>query len=227
MLNWSTHIETLRKKLITCFAVIKRISTYIPITNYRNIYHTLFESHLSYCISVWGGAKKSLINKLFTVQKRAIRYLFGDKAAYTNKFCTAARTRPFGQQILPHSFYCKVNTKPLFTQLKILTVHNLHRYMTTNEISKVIYSKTPSTIYNSVEMSTRNNKNLIILPRNHILHSQFQYISSYYWNKFMKNLKIPDPHSMVNEVFKRKLKLYLLEEQKSGEQQHWNDKNIT
>ena len=86
MLNWSTHIEKLRKKLITCFAVIKRISTYIPITNYKNIFHTLFEAHISYCISVWGGAKKSLINKLFTVQKRAIRYLFGDKAAYTGKF---------------------------------------------------------------------------------------------------------------------------------------------
>ena len=43
----------------------------------------------------------------------------------------------------------------------------------------------------------------------------------------MKNLKIPDPHSIVNEVFKCKLKLHLLEEQKSGEQQHWNDKNIT
>ena len=76
-------------------------------------------------------------------------------------------------------------------------------------------------------MSTRDNKNLIILPKNHLLHCQFQYISSYYWNKFMKNLKIPDPHSTVNEVFKRKLKLHLLEEQKSGEQQHWNDKNIT
>ena len=169
-----------------------------------------------------------MVDNYLLLQKKAIRYLFGDKAAYTDKFCTAARTRPFGQQILPpHSFYCKENTKPLFTQLKILTVHNLHRYMTTNEISKVIYSKTPSTIYNSVEMSTRNNKNLIILPKNHLLHSQFQYISLYYWNKFMKNLKIPDPHSIVNEVFKRKLKLHLLEEQKSSEQQHWNDKNIT
>ena len=56
LLNWSTHIQTLRKKLISCFAVIKRISTFIPRKNYKNIYHTLFESHLSYCISVWGGA---------------------------------------------------------------------------------------------------------------------------------------------------------------------------
>ena len=27
-------------------------------------------------------------------------------------------------------FYCKENTKPLFTQLKILAVHNLHRCIT-------------------------------------------------------------------------------------------------
>ena len=56
-----------------------------------------------------------------------------------------------------------LTTKPLFTQLKILTVLNFHGHMTTNEISKVIFcSKTPSTIYKSIEMSTRNNKNLII-----------------------------------------------------------------
>ena len=42
------------------------------------------------------------------------------------------------QIFLTRSFYCKVNTKALFTQLKILTLHNLHRcnYLTTNEISK-------------------------------------------------------------------------------------------
>ena len=44
----------------------------------------------------------------------------------------------------------------------------------------------------------------------------------------MKNLKIPDPHSIVNEVLKvHLLEEHLLEEQKSGEQQHWNDRNIT
>ena len=37
--NWSTHIQTLRKKLISCFAVIKRISTFIPRENYKNSNH--------------------------------------------------------------------------------------------------------------------------------------------------------------------------------------------
>ena len=180
LLNWSAHIQTLRKKLISCFAVTKRISTFIPRENYKNIYHTLFESHLSYCISVWGGANKSLMNKLFTVQKRCIRYLFGDYTTYKDKFCTSARTWPFGEQRLGCEFYCKENTKPLFTRHKILTVHNLHKYMTVSELSKIIYSKAPSIIYHDIKMSTRNNRNLIILPKNLLARNQFQYISSHY-----------------------------------------------
>ena len=70
-------------------------------------------------------------------------------------------------------------------------------------------------------MSTRNNKNLIILPKMHLLQNQFQYsISSYCWHKYLKFLKIPDVYNTVNEVFNRRLKLHLLEEQKSSEEQH-------
>ena len=196
LLNWSTHIQILQKKLISCFAVInfKRISTFIPRENYKNVYHTLFESHSSYCISVWGGANKSLMNRLFTVQERCIRYLFGDYTAYKDKFCTSARTRLFGEQRLGCEFYCKENTKPLFTRHRILTVHNLHKYMTVNELSKIIYFKAPSIIYHNKKMSTRNNRNLIILPKNLLARNQFQYISSHYWkwNMFIKDLKIQE-----------------------------------
>ena len=226
LLKWSTHIQTLRKKLISCFAVIKRISTFIPRENYKDIYHTLFESHLSYCISVWGGANKSLMNKLFAVQKRCIRYLLGDYTAYKDKFCTSARTRPFGEQRLGCEFYCKENTKPLFTRHKILTVHNLHKYMTVNELSKIIYSKATSIIYHNIKMSTRNNRNLIILPKNLLARNQFQYISSHYWNMLIKDLKIPESHNIVIEVLKHKLKAQLLEVQKSREELQWNENNI-
>ena len=59
-LNWDAHITQLQKKLKVSFATIKRISEYIPSSNHKDIYHTLFEFHLSYCISVWGGLKRSL-----------------------------------------------------------------------------------------------------------------------------------------------------------------------
>ena len=69
LLQWSAHIHYLKKKLRTSFAIIKRISPYIPTANYKNIYHTLFESHLSYCISTWGGANKKLVDQVFITQK--------------------------------------------------------------------------------------------------------------------------------------------------------------
>ena len=70
LLSWKTHIQHLTKKLKVSFAIIKRICPYIPSQNYKSIYHTLFESHLSYCISVWGGAKRKLVEKIFcTLEK--------------------------------------------------------------------------------------------------------------------------------------------------------------
>ena len=69
LLNWNTHITELNKKLQVSFAILKRITPYIPDKNYKNLYHTLFEPHLGYCISVWGSARRKLIEPLFTLQK--------------------------------------------------------------------------------------------------------------------------------------------------------------
>ena len=98
--------------------------------------------------------------------------------------------------------------------------------MTVNELSKIIYSKASSIIYHDIKMSTRNNRNLIILPKNLLARNQFQYISSHYWNMFIKDLKIPESHNIVIEVLKHKLKAHLLEVQKSGEELQWNENNI-
>ena len=125
------------------FAKIKPICPYIPAENYKNIYHTLFESHLSYCISVWGGARKKLIEKVFVLQKSAVRYLFGDYDSFIEKFKTAARTRAFGEQYLGPSFYCKEHTKPVFIENNLLTVHNLFKYMAINELAKLSCVSSP------------------------------------------------------------------------------------
>ena len=58
-LNWNAHITQVQKKLKIAFATIKRISEYIPSTNHKSIYHTLFESHLSYCVSCGAEQKRS------------------------------------------------------------------------------------------------------------------------------------------------------------------------
>ena len=88
-----------------------------------------------------------------------------------NKFCTAARTRQYDEQFLGESFYQKEQTKPLFSNHKLLTVSNLYKYMETNEIGKIILSKCPAPLYNSIKLFIRNTENRIILPNKSMPHN--------------------------------------------------------
>ena len=150
LLQWSAHIQYLKKRLRTSFAIMKRISSYIPTANHKSIYHTLFESHLSYCISTWGGAKKKLVDQVFVTQKIAIRYLFRNYEKFLDKFSTSVCAHPYGEQQLGASFYRKEHTKPLFNRHKILTVYNLYIYMTFNEVCKLITLRSLSILFDQL-----------------------------------------------------------------------------
>ena len=80
-LTWLPHLKLLAKKLRCCSEQLNRIN-FLPTHLYKNLYHTLFKSHLSYAISVWGGVSETKINPLFIAQKHCIRILFGDKEKY-------------------------------------------------------------------------------------------------------------------------------------------------
>ena len=110
-LTWIPHIENLYKKLKSTTAILGRIRHNIPHENYKALYYSLFESHLTYCITVFGGANKSHMEKLFRAQKHCIRILFGDADKYKDKFKTCVRSRPYGKQKLGHEFYCKEHAK--------------------------------------------------------------------------------------------------------------------
>ena len=113
-LSWIPHINKLHKKLKSASGLLKRISSNIPKEYYKSLYYALFESHMSYCISVFGHVCQTHSEKLFTVQKHCMRILFGDKQAYLEKFKTCCRTRRFDMQKLGAKFYEREHTKPLF-----------------------------------------------------------------------------------------------------------------
>ena len=209
----------------TSFAIIKRISPYIPSTNYKCIYPTLFESHLSYCISTWGGAKKKLIDEIFFTQKIAIRYLFGNYEKFLEKFSTAARTRPYGEQQLGASFYRREHTKPLFNAHKILTVYNLYIYTAVNEIGKLLTVRNPIILFEQIKLSSRNKENRIIIESSCQKDSCFHNASSL-WNMYIKKIEIPEIHSITIPLLKYKLKTHLLSIQLEGSAEEWISVNI-
>ena len=98
-LSWVAHKENLVKKLRSITGAISRIRNSIPSDYYKNIYSSLFESHLGYGITVWGVTlQEKSYDKVFITQKHCIRRLFGNLEFYLNKQATCARARPYHSQ---------------------------------------------------------------------------------------------------------------------------------
>ena len=76
-LSWLPQIKKLSQKLIYQIGTLNKIKNNIPVKFYKDLYFTLFESHLSYCISVWGGVAPNILESLLTAQKGCIQTLFG------------------------------------------------------------------------------------------------------------------------------------------------------
>ena len=45
--------------------MLKRITKFIPKSEYMKLYDALFKSHLSYCISSWGGISEYKLQNVF------------------------------------------------------------------------------------------------------------------------------------------------------------------
>jgi len=108
-LSWKIHIDELCKKLGRTVGMLYKIRQQCNKRVLRSLYFSLFESHLSYGLPVWGSAKKALIQRLFILQKKAIRaIMFTEYDAHTS---------------------------PLFKDLCILKIHDLFQY----QISSIMW----------------------------------------------------------------------------------------
>ena len=218
-LSWLPHIANLYKKLKSATGTLNRIKCNIPDECRKSVYHALFESHMNYCISIFGGISNNHLEKLFSAQKHCIRILFGDFDAYIDKFMTCARTREFKSQILGCEFYSKEHTKPLFQKLNILAFPNVYNYQTCLETLKIIKYQLPSSLFERFTLSQRNNGTLLILPQKSV---SFDFKGPQMWNVASKI--IAKEYTLPNikfGAFKRNLKSCLLSAQNKFDSNEW------
>ena len=164
-LNWRPHIESLNKKLRSACGRIYRIKNCLPEKLHKQIYHTLFESHLTFAISVWGGVSYQVTNPLFLTQKRCIRIIFGDASSYQDKFKTCARSRPIQCKILgKHESNADNSVNPRVKPCdkcvrSKLAVHNkLARPLCCQKLGAEFYSKeSTKPLFNSHKLLTVHN----------------------------------------------------------------------
>ena len=223
-LCWEPHINILIKKLRSAIGSICRVSKFLPKNLQKTLYQTLFESHLSYGITVWGNAAKKFTSKLFIIQKHCIRVLLGDKESYLAKFETCMRVRQFGKQKLGPEFYIRESSKPLFNKNHILSIHNLYTSRTLLEIFKVLKSRNPYPIYQNLHLSTRKST-LLVLPKLTTTHS---YQASILWNKLRNQLSPADKEDFSSPLGKIKniIRSLLAAKQNLGDSSRWDDLNF-
>ena len=74
-LDWKGHIAELTKKLSRAIGLIHKMNGLCPISVLRSLYHSLFNSHLSYGLVVWGNASRWNLERIRSLQKRVLRLI--------------------------------------------------------------------------------------------------------------------------------------------------------
>ena len=219
-LSWSEHLTDLKRRLYYALSTIKRIKSSIPDNLHPNLYHTLFESHLGYCISSWGGIGLNKLDPIHKIQKKLMRILFGNSNEYYDKFKTCARVRSYGNQSLGSEFFIKEHTKPIFELKSILCVQNLYLYHCFMEVFKILKFHLPISLYESYQQSRRSYlTHYQLLPPEP--SGDFIYRSSVIWNKIRQKLNITDLSENISNI-KIRLKKLLLTNQHQHDKIEWH-----
>ena len=206
-LCWDAHIQHLEAKLLSSITMIKRIRKFVPKTLHKQLYYSLFQSHLTYGISAWGGACPSKLSKIFSIQKRCVRLLFGTRPSFDHSefYETCARARPYEplKQVDIKDFELE-HTKPLFSKNEILTVHNLYKFNIITEAFKVKKLQSPILIDSLLSVSQSSKRNLLMkIPKVTLLVAQnnFAFKASQLWNNIIPHiLNKPLPYNHTNLI---------------------------
>ena len=165
----------------------KRIKKCIPKEHYPKLYHSLFKSHLIYGITAWGGVCYSKLNKLFAIQKRCIRLLFGKVPNFDHIefYQTCARARSYDEHIAPKNFV-QEHTKPIFKELNLLSVYHLYNLFMFTELFKIQKYSSPTSLLDKLSPSSRYSCDTLKLrvPKYNKKRSriQFLYKGTELWN---------------------------------------------
>ena len=162
-----------------------------------NLYYSIFYSHIVYSIQTWGNAGDTELNKIFIIQKRAVRLL-------SNNFNNTLN----------------VSSDPLFLKLDILKIKDIFLLQISKFIFNCLRKNTPNfESWLSVHSHrTRSNFNDVVnLEYSNNLHILYARTSFYglklikvfgpkFWNSIPLHIR-----SAVNiNHFSKVLKLYLV-----------------
>ena len=74
ILTWKEHINCISLRISRSIGILNSLKYILPLKILVNLYNSISTlSHLTCCNIVWGNCASYLLQKLFVLQKRAIR----------------------------------------------------------------------------------------------------------------------------------------------------------
>ena len=101
-LTWKSHISLTANKLSKSIGIIHKSRFFLSTHSLRTLYNSMILPYLYYCNLAWAGTYKSNLQRIVTLQKRALR-------------------------IESNSTYV-AHTSPIFKELKLLKFHDIHSF---------------------------------------------------------------------------------------------------
>ena len=205
-LNWKKHILTLSKKNSRCIGIMCKLRQFMNTNMLKNIYYSLFYSHLVYAIPVWGSACIGEINIILVLQKIALRII-----THNDHFPS-----------VPGPLH---PSDPLFYKLEILKVHNVFKLQVSKFIFNCLQLNTPTIFHNWFRLNftihNYNTRSTIFDIDNEINSNNLFILSTRTTHYGLKLLRVSGPkiwnlipnHIRSNQSvcsFKRNLKNHLI-----------------
>ena len=165
-MSWQEHIAYISNKISKGVGILSRARHTLFPSSLLTLYNSLIKPYFTYCVLLWGNSCKSVMNKLFMLQKRIVRIL-----SLTG-------------------FYS--HTAPLFKTLNIMNIYALHSY----SVGVFTYKNLHQLFPNDIEpIFTRNTmqRQSINLRIPYVKHkscqSSIKVVGPRIWNLFPTNIK--------------------------------------
>ena len=187
-LSWKPHIDLLCSKVAKTIGILHKIKCIVPNNVLKILYNSLILSNISYCNLVWGNTYSCYLNRLYILQKRAIRLItWSDYSSKVGK---------------------------LFKDLNTLSVFDIYKHQLGSFMYKIYHSILPSKFCSLFNLNNNIHNHFTRHCNDYHLHritsdinkKSFVFAGTQFWNNLSLSLK--DSHS--SNVFNKNLKLHLL-----------------
>jgi hypothetical protein len=131
-LSYQLHIDSLVIKLRRAIAALYKLADWNRPDISLRFYHACFQSHIDYCLSVWGNLTAARCNKLLVLQKHALRLIYKvNRLSSSQPLFIQSNVLPFRHRFI---FRSSMYVYKLMTRKELITTDNSVRHQLTGKL---------------------------------------------------------------------------------------------